>query len=169
MSIFFLKSTKISMSVFLNFFVSSRFWVCLGDVSSKTLQKTFCKQLCGKPFFVPISAASLHAPFPIYACAIVPLQFLWLHLVLPSAKNRQKNPKPISLDFSITFLSRFRVFLREGSSKTRQKSQNKSDQPWYFFGLRGTNQARQGQGPSSVFFLSAPCQKQKRNGRHNFT
>jgi hypothetical protein len=49
------------------------------------------------------------------------------------------------------FLSRFWAFLGEGSSKTRQKNlENKPDQPWYFFGPRGTNQPRQG---PSLFFL----------------
>jgi hypothetical protein len=45
------KSTKISMSVFPRLFsVLSRFRVFLTDVSSKTQQKTFCKQIVSKSF-----------------------------------------------------------------------------------------------------------------------
>jgi hypothetical protein len=42
-------------------------------------------------------------------------------------------------------LSRFWALLGKGSSKTRFKNLfKKYDQPWYFFGPRGTNQPRQG-------------------------
>jgi hypothetical protein len=69
-------------------------------------------------------------------------------------KNRQKNPKPI---FSRFFLSRFWAFLGEGSSKnTIKKSQKNPDQPWYFFGLRGTNQPRRGH-----FCFECPLKKAK--------
>jgi hypothetical protein len=67
-------------------------------------------------------------------------------------KIDKKIPNRFFLDF---VLSRFLAFLGEGSSKTRQTDLGKkSDQPWYFFGLRGTNQPR---GGPSLFFLSAPC------------
>jgi hypothetical protein len=112
-------------------------------------------------------------------------------------KNRQKNRCQFSSTFFV--LSRFRVFLSDGSSKTLpktfykkvvsktnckkidkkiqnrffldffnhvfgrfsvrgvkkhdKKSGKKSDQPWYFFGPRGTNQPRQG---PSISFLECP-------------
>jgi hypothetical protein len=53
-------------------------------------------------------------------------------------KNRLKNHKPIFFSiFLITFLG----FSRWGEFKN-------TDQPWYFFGLRGTNQPRATQTPS---------------------
>jgi hypothetical protein len=67
-------------------------------------------------------------------------------------KKIDKNPKPI---FSQFVLTRFWAFLGEGSLKTRPKNlTQKSGQPWYFVGLRGTNQPPQG---PSFFFFSAPC------------
>jgi hypothetical protein len=65
-------------------------------------------------------------------------------------KNRQKS----QTDFSSIFLVRFWAFLGEGSAKTRQKTSKKTNQPWYFFGLRGTNQPRR--GPPVGFFLECP-------------
>jgi hypothetical protein len=65
-------------------------------------------------------------------------------------KKSEKNPKPI---VSRLFLSRFWAFLGEGVKQQDKKYRKKSDQPWYFLGLRGTNQPRQ--GPS--FFVWAPC------------
>jgi hypothetical protein len=55
----------------------------------------------------------------------------------------KKIDKKSKTEFFSIFLSRFGAFLGEGSSKTRYKNltqTQKSDQPWYFFGLRGTNQ-----------------------------
>jgi hypothetical protein len=68
--------------------------------------------------------------------------------------TRQKNPKTGCFsNFFYHVFGRFSV-LGEGSAKTRKKNLGKkSDQPWYFFGLRGTNQPPQG---PSLFFLSAP-------------
>jgi hypothetical protein len=56
-----------------------------------------------------------------------------------------------SLDFLNHVFGRFSV--RGVKKKHDIKSRKKSYQPWYFFGLRGTNQPRQG---PSVFVLRAP-------------
>jgi hypothetical protein len=76
-------------------------------------------------------------------------------------KNRvekfyKKIDKKSKTDFFSIFLSRFWAFLGEGSSKTRLKNlTKKTDQPWYFFGLRGTNQPPQ--GPSIFARFSFGC------------
>jgi hypothetical protein len=57
------------------------------------------------------------------------------------------------LDFFYHVFGRFSV---RGVQKHDKKSRKKSDQPWYVFGLRGTNQPPQG---PSLFFLSAPCER----------
>jgi hypothetical protein len=66
-------------------------------------------------------------------------------------KNRQNNPKPIF--FSICFNHAFGRFSVRGVQNTTRKIERETDQPWYFFGLRGTNQPRRG---PSVFFWGAP-------------
>jgi hypothetical protein len=65
-------------------------------------------------------------------------------------ENRQKSKTDFFLDFFHHVFGRFSV---RGVKKHDKKSHKKSDQPWYFFGLRGTNQPPQ--GPSNLF-LSAP-------------
>jgi hypothetical protein len=52
------KSTKISMSFFLDFFVLSLFQVFLCDGSSKTSQKTFYKKIVSKSFYKKIDKNS---------------------------------------------------------------------------------------------------------------
>jgi hypothetical protein len=68
----------------------------------------------------------------------------------------KKSTKQSQTDcFSIFFYHVFGRFSVRGDQKHDKKiSQKKSDQPWYCFGLRGTNQPRRG---PSLFFLSAPC------------
>jgi hypothetical protein len=62
-------------------------------------------------------------------------------------KYQLKNPKPIFVRFfKILGVSSFSV---RGVQKHDKKIRGKSDQPWCFFGRRGTNQPRQ--GPSCFF------------------
>jgi hypothetical protein len=63
-------------------------------------------------------------------------------------KNRQKNPNRYFSIFLITCLGVSRFSVRGVKRHDKQIGEN-PDQPWYFFGLRGTNQPRQG---PSVFF-----------------
>jgi hypothetical protein len=50
--------------------------------------------------------------------------------------NRQKNLNPFFSRFS--FIT-FKGVSRGGDFKNKTKNRGKSDQPWYFFGIRGTN------------------------------
>jgi hypothetical protein len=67
-------------------------------------------------------------------------------------KKSTKNPKTDF--FSILFSHVFGRFLvRRSKPRNKKHTQKKTDQAWYFFGLRGTNQPPQ--GPSIFnFFLS---------------
>jgi hypothetical protein len=67
----------------------------------------------------------------------------------------KKSTKKSQTDFfSIFFYHVFGRFSVRGVQKHEKKISKKSDQPRYFFGLRGTNQPRRG---PSLFFFSAPC------------
>jgi hypothetical protein len=60
--------------------------------------------------------------------------------------------------FSVLFYHVFGSFSVREFKNTIKNLGKKSGQPWYCFGLRGTNQPRRGRGPWSVtFFLSAEC------------
>jgi hypothetical protein len=71
-----------------------------------------------------------------------------------SKRFYQKNDKKNKTGFFSIFYHVYGRFSVRGGQKHDKKSPKKTDQPWYFFGLRATNQPRQ--GPSFVF-LRAPC------------
>jgi hypothetical protein len=103
------------MSGFPRLFFLIVFRVFLSDESSKTLQKSFYKNIVSKSFY---------------------------------KKNRQKS-KTV---FSRLFYHVSGRFSMRGVQKHDKKS-GKTDQTWYFFGLRGTNQPR---GPSCFFLVPLP-------------
>jgi hypothetical protein len=136
-----------------------RFWAFLGKGEFKNTTKICLQKVHVKNFLKKSSPISMSG-FPrlvlfyrIFGCFSAmgvqkPLIFFCKDLVEKFLqKSRQKSKTDF---FSICFDHVFGRFLAKGIKKKHDKKlTQKSDRPWYFFGLRGTNQPRQG---PSVFF-----------------
>jgi hypothetical protein len=167
---------------FLEFLSSSCFWAFLGKGEFKNTTKMFEKSPCQK--LPPKKSTKISmSGFPrlvlfyrVFGCFSAmgvqkPRRKRFYKKILSKSFNKKIGKKPKTVFFSICFNRVFGCFLVKGiKTKHDKKLTQKPDQPWCFFGLRGTNQSRQavscqGQAKKSDHVvLLLPCRKKSRSG-----